>query len=1154
MCRSRKAISRVTEEASRESENLNYNNSNHSSISHIINAVKKCESPIMVEVFADGRNHKMELDTGSPISAISLKLYRSHFSKYELFLATANYKGYTGELIVPKGFIRVKITYQGRADMINFYVIEGATASLLGRDFISNFNVFVNVPGIRSVTRQDVGRILKGEFPGVCSGTLGKFRAAKVSLQLKPGATPVHHRPRPVPWALREKVEAELERFESAGIIAPTLSSEWSSPIVPVVKDNGSVRVCGSFIALNGNLKDIYYPLPKIESIFAQLNGNAMFTKVDLKDAYLQFELDEQSKKLVTISTHKGLFTFNRLPYGIKNASFYCQKYIEQLFQGVDNVFVFQDDILIGHKSDENHMVIIRKVFEILKSAGLTVNIDKCRFLQDRISYLGFDLTADGLTKNHAKVQPVLSAPEPKDVTQLRSFIGMAMYYAKFVPAMSQILSPLFLLLRKDAKFEWSKECRDSFNKVKAEIASEKVLMYFDPDLPVVLTCDASEAGIAAVLSHKLKDGSERMVACVSRTYSKFEANYATVHKEALACYYGIFKFQEYLYGRKFTLQTDQKALVSIFGGKKDVNVMYANRIKRYVLFFSNFDFVIKHIKGENNYVADCLSRLPISRDILDDDDTEEPNNRIYFANTGVISNERVARETRNDKTLTSVKKYLIRGWPHKIPDDLKPFYTRKLELEVINECIFHGHRVVVPKSLQSAVLNEIHTTHEGIVRMKRIARSYIWFPGIDGKIEELCKACIHCLSNRSEPPKLQVAWPKADSPFHTVHIDHFTYRNREFLVVVDQYSKWLEVYPVKNITTETTVDKLRECFARFGLPVTVVSDNGPSLVSGDMEKFFTNNGIKHITIPPFNPQSNGLAECSVKTVKNKLKTVMHDPSNARVKVETLLARFLLTYNNTAHCTTNVPPSKLMFNRILRARIDLIKTPQTVTSTVTVKERLDPKRRFSVNDLVMVRDYRDVNKKAWAAARVVRKVGSAVYLCRLNSGQIWKRHPNQMIARGRGTSGVALGPVNGGVGGNAAGLDKRVSNLIKPLTCPARVVRTGGLSGGVNPDANPEESADMSVENTPHTNETNVPDVNVTNDLVSQYDETLSEYVNSDEDRESVVPVNSQSDDGEAHVIVERDEIVNRSDKMRHSQRPRRNIRRPKRYDCFDLE
>lgn len=950
------------------------------------------DPPISINIGIDNGMYEFTLDSGSPISVIKAEFYHRNLSQYPVQPTVWNFEGYTGEPIIPLGYITINAMYNSIFKDIKIYIVPNGKGNLLGRDFINTFNIsFVPSAGVNAIGSIDISALMKKEFPDVCTDQLGKFKYGKIDLQLKPHFTPVYNRPRPVPLALKSKIEYELTRMEQKGMISPIISSEWSSPIVPVLRQNQTIRICGSYIGLNKNLEDIFYPLPRIDQIFASLSGNYKFSKIDLSDAYMQFELTDDSKKLVTISTHKGLFTVNRMPFGIKCASFYFQKHIEQLFQGVDNVFMFQDDILIGHKRGENPFHIIRRVLTILRDAGLTINIEKCQFLQNKLSYLGFDVSEEGLSKNKDKIKAIMDAPQPTNLTQVRAFVGMANHYSKFIRNITEILHPFYRLMKKNTTFHWDENCKKAFESIKAAIASDQVLTYFNSNLPIIVTCDASEKGIAAVLSHIMENNVERPVACVSRTYSKAEQNYSTVHKESLACFFAVTKFQEYLYGHKFTLRTDQKSLTTIFNHNREINHLYANRLKRYALYLSNFDYTIEHIKGKDNEVADCLSRLPIKVDNTEDDDGSD---KIYFTNYQIpIDNKKIIEETDRDLTLNQIKNFIQTQWPSKITPNIKPYYDHRLELHIINGCLMLGHKIIIPNSLQQQVLNELHSTHEGIVRTKAMARSYLWFPNLDKRIEEMCKSCNHCLKVRSDPPRSVLSWPTSNQPFNTIHIDFFTVFNKNFLVIVDSYSKWPEVYIVKDITSDTTINHLRDCFSRFGLPVCVVSDNGPSLVSEEMENFFYSNGIKHVTIPPYNPQSNGLAENIVKTTKNKLISAISDPLNKDLTLSTLLARFLLTYRNTPHCTTGESPAEMMFGRKLRIRLDLIKKTASFESNCNKEYRT-----FKVGDIVIIRDYKR-NKRMWTNATVIKQLGGVTYLCKLENGSTCKRHLNQIRSR-----------------------------------------------------------------------------------------------------------------------------------------------------------
>ena len=683
---------------------------------------------------------------------------------------------------------------------------------------------------------------------------------------------------------------------------------------------------------------------------------------------------------------------------------------------------------------------------------------------------MGYDLSEDGLSKSKDKVKAIVAAPRPTTVTELKSFIGMVNYYSKFVNNLADKLSPLYNLLKKGVKFVWNQECESTFEKIKLIIASEEVLTYFNPDLPIIVTCDASERGIAGVLSHKMPDNTERTVCCISRTYSKSEQNYSTVHKESLACYFAVSKFQEYLFGHKFVLRSDQKSLISLFGKRKEINQTYANRIKRYALYFSNFDFVIEHIKGSDNVVADCLSRLPLQEAV---DHEEHIDSNIYFANLEVpLDNMMVREETINDPVLKKIARFVQTQWPNRIYEEIKAYHNRKLDLYVENDCLYYGDRIVIPSSMQDIVLTELHATHEGIVRTKSMTRSYLWFPGIDKRIETMCKACAPCLSVAAHPPKTNIPWPESSIPFSVVHIDFFSFKARDYLVIIDSCTKWIEVYSMKNITSKTTVEMLRDCFSRFGLPRTIVSDNGPTFVSKEVEVLFHRNGIKHLRISPYNPQSNGLAENAVKTVKNKLKAALADEKNKDVPMSTLLARFLMINRNTPHTTTGISPAEAMFGRKLHTRVSMLKEKKPYL-TNTNKTRAEREvRSYKVNDKVIVRDYRSTNK--WMEATIVKKIANATYMCKTKIGMIWKRHPNQIKGRIEAVSNKA--DENVSIKTNAP--MTRVGIPIK-YPNPSPIPTTPDIPPGSSASPGPSAESEIEPEISHHVPDPSFPDAHV---------------------------------------------------------------------------
>lgn len=247
---------------------------------------------------------------------------------------------------------------------------------------------------------------------------------------------------------------------------------------------------------------DFKYPLPRIDEIFASLEGGKIFTKLDLSNAYNQLVLDESSQLLCAWSTHIGTLKVKRLPFGVKTAAAIFQKTMENLLRDIPYVVVYQDDITVTGRNMQEHLKTLKLVLQKLQSSGLKLNISKSVFFQSEISYLGFNIDKNGLRKNNERISSVISAPIPSNVSELRAFVGMANYYSKFIDNFAQIMSPLYSLLTKDVQFTWTEKCQSSYDDIKKAIASDQVLVHFNPDLPLVLTTDASNNAVAGILSH----------------------------------------------------------------------------------------------------------------------------------------------------------------------------------------------------------------------------------------------------------------------------------------------------------------------------------------------------------------------------------------------------------------------------------------------------------------------------------------------------------------------------------------------------------------------------------------------------------------------------------------------------------------------------
>jgi hypothetical protein len=452
---------------------------------------------------------------------------------------------------------------------------------------------------------------LCSDYPEVFTDKLGTCKK-NIQLQLTDN-DPIYVRARPVPLALRGRVERELERLERDGTLCRIDHSDYGTPIVPVVKQNGDLRICGDYkVTINPKLKRDYYPLPRIEELFANLSGGEQYTKLDLRHAYEQCFLTEDSQPYTAITTHVGTFVYRRTPYGLSCIPEKFQKLMEETLRGIPNCVVFLDDICVTGPNRHEHLRNLRAVLERLRTMGMTLKLSKCNFLQDRVKYLGFIIDKNGLRPDPTKLEAISDAPRPEDVSQLKSFLGMLNYYGKFMSNLSTLLHPLHVLLRNGVEWKWDPACEQAFVGAKRALVDKRVLAHYEEGRELVLAVDSSAYGLGAVLAHRYEDGTERPVCCASRTLNVHERNYSQLDKEALAIYYGITKHHQYLFGRHFTLRTDHKPLSYIFGKKSGIPQTAASRLQRWAARLAAYDFSVEFVRSVDNGPADALSRLPL--------------------------------------------------------------------------------------------------------------------------------------------------------------------------------------------------------------------------------------------------------------------------------------------------------------------------------------------------------------------------------------------------------------------------------------------------------------------------------------------------------------------------------------------------------------
>ncbi|GBN76577.1 Retrovirus-related Pol polyprotein from transposon 17.6 [Araneus ventricosus] len=366
-------------------------------------------------------------------------------------------------------------------------------------------------------------------------------------------------------------------------------------------------------------LMNVNYPIKKIDEVLNSLRDSKYFCKLDLFKAYLHLQTDEESSIIQTISTHRGTYKMNRLSFGIKTALAEFNRVIDQILNGLPKTIAYFDDIVVHGKTKDQCSRNLFACLERLREYDLHWNIKKCTFFQTRIEYLGHVVENNKISRSPSKVEAIIRMQQPRNVQELRQFLGMVTYFSRFIPDVSTITYPLRKLLRKNQKFYWNKECQQAFLKLKEEISSDRVLVPFDPELPVTLATDASPVGVAAVLSH-IVDNVETPVAFASRSLTEAERNYSQLDRESLAIIFGVSHFMNYIYGQYFVLITDNQPLSRIFHPKTGFPKMTSARLLRYASFSAGFDYTVKFRKGLENQNVDCLSRVPVNQNCISAD------------------------------------------------------------------------------------------------------------------------------------------------------------------------------------------------------------------------------------------------------------------------------------------------------------------------------------------------------------------------------------------------------------------------------------------------------------------------------------------------------------------------------------------------------
>uniref|UniRef100_A0AAY4BIC4 ribonuclease H n=1 Tax=Denticeps clupeoides TaxID=299321 RepID=A0AAY4BIC4_9TELE len=584
----------------------------------------------------------------------------------------------------------------------------------MGLDLFSSLGFsLMDVDGATILT---VGSPWQQRWPSLFTG-LGCLTAFNHQPLLKPDLRPVIQPLCRLPLALRDEVTAELNNLLELGIIERIDASPWVSNLVLARKKSGTLRPCVDLRSVNTAVVPDKYPLPTVEELAAKFHGSTVFSKLDLRQGYLQVPLHPESRNLTAFVTHMGVFRYTRMPFGLSSAPSCFQKIMSTIFAAVSGVVIYLDDIVVHGPTLASHDEHLDRVFKILAGHNLTLNGDKCVFTVPAVDFVGFRLSGEGITPLNSNVEAVLRLPEPSSPAQLASFLGMTAYYLRFLPQYSATTAPLRALLKTGAPWAWSSACSSAIRQLKAQLTSPPVLAHFDLSCPTFLTCDASGVALGAVLS-QCQHGSERPIAFASRSLTPAEQKYSVGEREALACVWACERWHIYLYGRHFTLRTDHQALTTLLSSSGTGHRPL--RLHRWSERLLQYNFTPLFTPGRDNVVADLLSRATPDTPPGPATDTLEPEliHMLQWPLREVVSLQDLQLASAQDSVLSQLCTCIREGWPRTVPKDLVPFHRVKDELSCWNEvCVARGLRAVIPGSLQPRILAMAHEGHLGIVK-----------------------------------------------------------------------------------------------------------------------------------------------------------------------------------------------------------------------------------------------------------------------------------------------------------------------------------------------------------------------------------------------------------------------------------------------------
>ncbi|EFP07148.1 hypothetical protein CRE_30552 [Caenorhabditis remanei] len=697
-----------------------------------------------------------------------------------------------------------------------------------------------------------------------------------------------------VPLERRHEVEKQVREMESQGIIRPS-SSPFSAPIVMVRKADGeSWRFCIDFRQINNITEPVQSILPNLQELLDVTAENAIYTTLDFASGFHQIPLEEEHCERTAFASFMGVYEYIRMPMGLKGSPGTFQRIMHKLIKPLRaKVFCYIDDIILTSPTPEQHLEDIEEILTMVEESGMKLKPSKAKFGQDKIKFLGFIVSAEGIHPDPEKTVAITNYPKPKNVTEVRAFLGLASFYRRFIKNFSKITTPLTELTKKDSEFHWEEEQEKAFEQLKFALVSSPVLAAPKLGFPFVIETDASGKGVGAVLMQARDRESTdfRVIAYASRVYNKHEKRYPAIELEALGLIFAVTKFRPYIDGAETTIITDHSPLKALLY-RTDLQ----GRLAKYQIILQEYNVTIVYKPGKTNVVADALSRhhplinavIPLWVDLK----------AIKAEQQAAPELEKVRDTFGNFENRDGV---IYKNTEEGIPVVLLPKNTQygQTLAEMVHGSLEEG-----------AHLGRDKTLH----RIKEIA---VW-PGLEATVRNIVAACPTCQhtkdSTKTRTRAVLHELGEVSQPFERVHCDFIgplaeTERgNKYILVFTCAFSKFVIAEPTENQSSMSTIRMIADrLFARFGIPKVLVTDRGTNFLSKTTQLFLQSKNCEHRTSTPYHHSANGQVERANQTIEGLLR-----PHTADGCWDVYLQKVVHAYNTSLHATTRRTPFEIV--------------------------------------------------------------------------------------------------------------------------------------------------------------------------------------------------------------------------------------------------